>query len=168
MTHLIQLHQWLVVSSRSLAIVLLSVSVTVACGGAEPMVQEDPNEGLTADLVQRMLPNPTGEVITQWAALPDERSWGSTAGIDIGPDGHIWVYDRCGANGLDGGCEANPGVDPDSQVRPEHRRAAGQFRRRALRPAARTARRRRWQRLGHRFTGQRGWDQGAPSDQGQS
>ena len=112
MTHLIQLHQWLVVSSRSLAIVLLSVSVTVACGGAEPMVQEDPNEGLTADLVQRMLPNPTGEVITQWAALPDERSWGSTAGIDIGPDGHIWVYDRCGANGLDGGCEANPGVDP--------------------------------------------------------
>jgi DNA-binding beta-propeller fold protein YncE len=116
MTHLIQLHhlhQWLVVRSRSLAIVLLSLSVTIACGGAEPMMQEeDPNEGLTADLVQRMLPNPTGEVITQWAALPDGRSWGSTAGIDIGPDGHIWVYDRCGANGLDGGCEANPEVDP--------------------------------------------------------
>ena len=113
MTQLIQLHQWLVVRSRSLAIVLLSVSVTVACGGAEPMVQEeDPNEGLTADLVQRMLPNPTGEVITQWAALPDGRSWGSTAGIDIGPDGHVWVYDRCGAFGLDGGCEANPDVDP--------------------------------------------------------
>ena len=117
MTHLIQLHhlhQWLVVRGRSLAIALLSVSVsvTIACGGAEPMVQEDPNEGLTADLVQRMLPNPTGEVITQWAALPDGRTWGSTAGIDIGPDGHIWVYDRCGANGLDGGCEANPEVDP--------------------------------------------------------
>ena len=112
MTHLIHLHQWLVVKSRSLAIVLLSLSVTIACGGAEPMVQEDPNAGLTADLVQRMLPNPTGEVITQWAALPDGRSWGSTAGIDIGPDGHVWVYDRCGAFGLDGGCEANPDVDP--------------------------------------------------------
>ncbi len=105
-------YHWLVMRSRSLAIVLLSLSMTIACGGAEPMVQEDPNAGLTADLVQRMLPNPTGEVITQWAALPDERTWGSTAGIDIGPDGHIWVYDRCGANGLDGGCEANPGVDP--------------------------------------------------------
>ena len=112
MTHLIHLHQWLVVRSRSLAIVLLSLSVTIACGGAEPMVQEDPNAGLTADLVQRMLPNPTGEVITQWAALPDGRTWGSTAGIDIGPDGHVWVYDRCGAFGLDGGCEANPDVDP--------------------------------------------------------
>ena len=105
-------YHWLVMRSRSLAIVLLSLSMTIACGGAEPMVQEDPNAGLTADLVQRMLPNPTGEVITQWAALPDERTWGSTAGIDIGPDGHIWVYDRCGANGLDGGCEANPSVDP--------------------------------------------------------
>jgi DNA-binding beta-propeller fold protein YncE len=113
MTHLHHLRKSLVVRSRSLAIVLLSLSVTIACGGAEPMMQEeDPNEGLTADLVQRMLPNPTGEVITQWAALPDGRTWGSTAGIDIGPDGHIWVYDRCGANGLDGGCEANPDVDP--------------------------------------------------------
>ena len=112
MTYPIHLHQWLVVRSRSLAIVLLSLSVTIACGGAEPMMQEDPNEGLTADLVQRMLPNPTGEVITQWAALPDGRTWGSTAGIDIGPDGHVWVYDRCGAFGLDGGCEANPDVDP--------------------------------------------------------
>ena len=112
MTYLIHLHQRLVVRNRSLAIALLSLSVTVACGGAEPMVEEDPNAGLTADLLQRMLPNPTGEVITQWAALPDGRTWGSTAGIDIGPDGHVWVYDRCGAFGLDGGCEANPDVDP--------------------------------------------------------
>ena len=112
MTYLMHLHQWLVVRSRSLAIVLLSLSVTIACGGAEPMMQEDPNEGLTADLVQRMLPNPTGEVITQWAALPDGRSWGSTAGVDIGPDGHVWVYDRCGGLALAGGCEENSDVDP--------------------------------------------------------
>jgi NHL repeat-containing protein len=30
--------------------------------------------------------------------LPDGRKWGSTAGVEVGPDGHIWAYDRCGAN----------------------------------------------------------------------
>ena len=31
--------------------------------------------------------------------------------LDIGPDGHVWAYDRCGG-GLDGGCETNPELDP--------------------------------------------------------
>ena len=95
---------------------LALVVVMVACGGGAPapeMEAEAADTSLNADLVQRLLPNPTGEVITQWADLPDGRTWGSTAGIDLGPDGHIWVYDRCGANALaDGGCEANPTVDP--------------------------------------------------------
>ncbi len=26
-----------------------------------------------------------------------DRKWGSTAGVDIGPDGQVWAYDRCGA-----------------------------------------------------------------------
>src|SRR5580765_5165719 len=30
--------------------------------------------------------------------LPAGRKWGSTAGVDIAPDGTIWAYDRCGAN----------------------------------------------------------------------
>ena len=56
--------------------------------------------------------NPTPEVIKDWADLPDEREWGSTAGVDIDPlDGHIWAYDRCGGVGLAGGCDANL-VDP--------------------------------------------------------
>ena len=89
----------------------------VACGGgasapAEETMAEAPDPGTSADLVNRQLPNPTSEVITHWGVLPDDRSWGSTAGIDIGPDGHVWVYDRCGANGLDGGCETNSDVDP--------------------------------------------------------
>lgn len=42
-------------------------------------------------------PNPY-KTITGWAQLPDDRKWGSTAGVDIGPDGNIWAYDRCGAN----------------------------------------------------------------------
>jgi len=56
------------------------------------------------------LPNPNPTVITHWARLPNGREWGSTAGADIGPDGHVWAYDRCGG-GLDGGCDTNL-VDP--------------------------------------------------------
>ncbi len=59
-----------------------------------------------------VLPNPAATVITGWGALPDERVWGSTAGIDIDPiDGHIWAYDRCGGVTLSGGCDENE-VDP--------------------------------------------------------
>ncbi|HEX2461106.1 MAG TPA: hypothetical protein VHJ58_13250, partial [Vicinamibacterales bacterium] len=48
------------------------------------------------------LPNPNPKVVKNWAMLPDGRTWGSTAGVDIGPDGHVWAYDRCGANSCDG------------------------------------------------------------------
>ena len=43
------------------------------------------------------LPNPY-KTNTGWAQLPDGRKWGSTAGIDVGPDGSIWAYDRCTGN----------------------------------------------------------------------
>ena len=32
--------------------------------------------------------------VVNWAQLPDSRKWGSTAGVDIAPDGTIWAYDR--------------------------------------------------------------------------
>lgn len=60
---------------------------------------------------QNDLPNPNPTVITNWAQLPEGREWGSTAGVDVGPDGHIWVYDRCGAIALSGICD-NANVDP--------------------------------------------------------
>jgi DNA-binding beta-propeller fold protein YncE len=44
------------------------------------------------------LPNPY-KTTTGWAQLPDGRKWGATDGIDISPEGNIWVFDRCGANG---------------------------------------------------------------------
>jgi sugar lactone lactonase YvrE len=44
------------------------------------------------------LPNPNPTVIRNWGELPDQRVWGNTAGVDVGPDGHIWAYDRCGSN----------------------------------------------------------------------
>ena len=56
------------------------------------------------------LSNPNPTVIEHWGHLPNDRVWGSTAGADIGPDGHVWAYDRCGG-GLDGGCDTNL-VDP--------------------------------------------------------
>ena len=68
-----------------------------------------PADNIT-DPALRGLPNPNPTVITHWGKLPDNREWGSTAGADIGPDGHVWAYDRCGG-GLDGGCDTNL-VDP--------------------------------------------------------
>jgi sugar lactone lactonase YvrE len=48
------------------------------------------------------LPNPY-ETIRNWGPLPDGRSWGSTAGVDIDPDGRsVWALDRCGANSCAG------------------------------------------------------------------
>src|ERR1700722_1807617 len=43
------------------------------------------------------LPNPYQTGVA-WGQLPDGRKWGSTAGVEVAPDGNIWAYDRCGAN----------------------------------------------------------------------
>src|SRR5262245_29058929 len=44
------------------------------------------------------LPNPYKSVFN-WAKLPNGRQWGSTAGVDIAPDGKtVWAVDRCGSN----------------------------------------------------------------------
>jgi DNA-binding beta-propeller fold protein YncE len=53
------------------------------------------------DPATRNLPNPY-QAERNWGTLPDGRVWGSTAGIGIGPDGHIWVIDRCGGNSCAG------------------------------------------------------------------
>jgi sugar lactone lactonase YvrE len=37
-------------------------------------------------------------VVEGWAKLPDGRTWGSTAAVDIDANDHIWVAERCGAN----------------------------------------------------------------------
>jgi len=59
------------------------------------------------DPASHNLPNPNPIVIKAWGPLPDGRAWGSTAGVDISRDGHIWTYDRCGANALAGGCDTS-------------------------------------------------------------
>jgi hypothetical protein len=66
-----------------------------------------------SDPAMNDLPNTHPNVLTNWARLPDGREWGASAGIDIGPDGHIWTYDRCGGTGFGAGgnCQTNL-VDP--------------------------------------------------------
>ena len=54
----------------------------------------------------------------EWVKLPNGRTWGSTAGSDIDPDGqHIWAIDRCGANSC-AGSDLDPilKIDPDGNV----------------------------------------------------
>ena len=78
-----------------------------ACSSCGSVTEQE-----VSDPAANPLPNPTPVVQTNWAPLPDGRIWGGTAGIDIGPDGHIWAYDRCGAIDLrDLGCEMQ-NIDP--------------------------------------------------------
>src|SRR5436190_3922666 len=43
-------------------------------------------------------PNPY-HTVTDWAKLPEGRTWGSTSAVEIDKDGKsIWVAERCGAN----------------------------------------------------------------------
>ena len=59
------------------------------------------------------LPDPyTSE---DWVDLPDGRTWGSTAGVDVDPDGrHIWAINRCGANSC-----AESDLDPILKIDPQ-------------------------------------------------
>ena len=81
--------------------------VAVACGGAE--VEPALDEAAPADMATVLdgrvpindLPNPYSS-IDGWGKLPDGREWGSTAGVDIDPDGNLWAIDRCGSNSCAG------------------------------------------------------------------
>ena len=69
-----------------LAIIVL-VLVGVLVGRAATMTVEPTNSA----------PNPY-HAIYDWPKMPEGRSWGSTSGVDIDPDGtSIWVAERCGA-----------------------------------------------------------------------
>lgn len=70
-----------------------AASVVFSLLGALVSTQAD-----ITDPAAKPLPNPNPVVTKGWGELPEGRTWGSTAGVDIGPDGHIWAYDRCGKN----------------------------------------------------------------------
>ncbi len=51
---------------------------------------------------QQDFPNPYQAAMRNWGTLPEGRTWGSTAGVEIGPKGEVWAIERCGANSCDG------------------------------------------------------------------
>ena len=87
-------------------LMLSAAVVMMVVSGGEAYSQSE-----VVDPAKNNLPNNHTTVIKEWGPLPDDRSWGSTAGIDIDPDGHVWAYDRCGAYGLAGGCDTSD-IDP--------------------------------------------------------
>ena len=96
--------------------VFISVVMLVSGCAVEPEGQEKEAVPAGNPITGEGLPNPTQNVTANWGILPEGRSWGSTAGIDIDTiDGHIWAYERCSAGNFGAGvpvnCDNNP-VDP--------------------------------------------------------
>lgn len=75
----------------------LSSALLIIAAAAGPAVRARAQASYAAP---NDMPNPYRTVLN-WAQLPDSRKWGSTAGVDIAPDGSIWAYDRCGTNNCD-------------------------------------------------------------------
>ena len=72
---------------------LAAIAAILLCSGLPVSAQNGPNNNL---------PN-AYRSIENWAKMPEGRSWGSTAGVAIDPDGtSVWVAERCGANSCAG------------------------------------------------------------------
>jgi sugar lactone lactonase YvrE len=100
--------------NRSIVLVLGIVAVVATVRGT---AQAPAGSGpATSYAPPNDAPNPYQPGVS-WGKLPNGRTWGSTAGVDIAPDGSIWAYDRCGANGC-GGSSDDPIVhfDKDGKV----------------------------------------------------
>lgn len=84
--------------ARRAFLLLAMLTANIAVAQLEP-INERPNPFSTVD---------------GWAALPGDREWGSTAGVDMDPDGrHLWAIDRCGGNSC-AGSTIDPIVKIDS------------------------------------------------------
>ena len=76
--------------------VFLVVVLTAVAGATGRIAMQE-----VTDPAANGLPNPNPVVIKNWGEIPG-RTWGNTAGVDVGPDGQIWAYDRCGGNSCEG------------------------------------------------------------------
>src|SRR6476660_3328007 len=73
---------------------LVLIATVLALSGASVFTQGDAPPATN-------LPDPYQAAMRNWGVLPDGRTWGSTAGIEIGPKNEIWAIERCGANSCD-------------------------------------------------------------------
>ena len=64
---------------------LVAIVAVIATFGVRVFAQENPYR-----------------VVEGWAKLPEGRSWGSTAAVDVDSNDHIWVAERCGTNSCAG------------------------------------------------------------------
>jgi sugar lactone lactonase YvrE len=72
------------------AVIAMTVLVLLfAASGARPQT--------SSGSAPNSQPNPY-RTIENWAKLPEGRTWGSAAGVDVDAHGNIWVAERCGAN----------------------------------------------------------------------
>jgi streptogramin lyase len=69
--------------------------------------------GLAASNEPNSQPNPY-RTIDHWGKLPAGRTWGSTAGIDVDAQDHVWVAERCGANSC-AGSKLDPILEFDTE-----------------------------------------------------
>jgi NHL repeat len=78
------------------ALRLLAVAAVLASGPTGLLAQNQTEPMARWWEPTNDLPNPwSGEVLS----LPEGRSWGSTAGVDVDPtNGTVWIIDRCGSN----------------------------------------------------------------------
>jgi len=83
---------------------LVASVAVMALAGARAYAQAHWSD--IVDPARNDLPNPNPVVIKNWAQLPDGRTWGTTSGVAIGPDGQVWGIDRCGG-GSCGGSNSN-------------------------------------------------------------
>ena len=73
-------------SRRAFALAVVAAT-GIAAAGARAQVSAPTNSA----------PNPY-HAVENWGKLPEGRTWGSTSGVDIDPDGtSVWVAERCGA-----------------------------------------------------------------------
>lgn len=47
-------------------------------------------------------------VVPNWTQSPEGRTWGAMSSVDVGPDGGVWVAERCGQNS----CVGRDGISP--------------------------------------------------------
>ena len=75
-------------ASRVTLMLGAGIFALIALSGERTYAQANPNA----------YPNPY-QMQENWAKLPPGRTWGSTIGIEIDPDGKsLWTFDRCAAD----------------------------------------------------------------------